>query len=99
MADVVIEPQIKEIYQNSLDFHLRLEIAGADLIIEDMDIDVEYIKSDDPNPNKSTVTIWNIADDTFKRLMRTTAIDIYCWYGDDEPSFLPITSPSLPAFI
>ena len=88
MADVVIEPHIKEIYQNSLDFHLRLEIAGADLIIEDMDFDVEYIKSDDPNPNKSTVTIWNIADDTFKRLMRTTAIDIYCWYGDDEPSFL-----------
>ena len=38
MADVVIEPHIKEIYQNSLDFHLRLEIAGADLIIEDMDI-------------------------------------------------------------
>ena len=84
----IIEPQIKELKQNSLDFHLRLEIAGADLIIEDMDIDVEYIKTTDSNPNKSTVTIWNVAEDTFKRLMKTTAMDIYCWYGDDEPAFL-----------
>lgn len=85
---MIIESEIKKIYQNSLDFHLRLEIAGADLIIEDMDIDVEYIKSKDPNPNKSTVTIWNISDDTFKRLQQTTAVDVFCWYGDDEPSHL-----------
>ena len=36
-----IESEIKVIKYNSLDFHLRLEIAGADLIIEDMDIDVD----------------------------------------------------------
>ena len=40
----VIESDVKVIKQNSLDFHLRLEIAGADLIIEDMDIDVEFVK-------------------------------------------------------
>ena len=40
-----IEPEIKVIRYNSLDFHLRLEIAGADLVIEDMDIDVEFIKT------------------------------------------------------
>ena len=30
----IIEPEYKIIKQNSLDFHLRLEIAGADLVIE-----------------------------------------------------------------
>ena len=84
----IIEPEYKVIKQNALDFHLRLEIAGADLVIEDLDIDVEYVKTRASEPNKSTVTIWNIADDTFKRLLKTYAVDIYSWYGDDEPSLL-----------
>ena len=37
----IIEPEYKVIKQNSLDFHLRLEIAGANLVVEDLDIDVE----------------------------------------------------------
>lgn len=84
----IIESETKIIKQNALDFHLRLEIAGADLIIEDLDIDVEYIKSRASEPNKSTITIWNISDDTFKRLHDTYAVDVYSWYGDDEPSLL-----------
>lgn len=83
-----IESEIKVIKQNALDFHLRLEIAGADLVIEDMDIDVEYVKTRASEPNKSTVTIWNIAEDTYKRLLKTYAVDVYSWYGDDEPSLL-----------
>ena len=62
-----IESEIKVIKYNSLDFHLRLEIAGADLVIEDMDIDVEFIKTRAEEPNKSTVTIWNLSDDIFKK--------------------------------
>lgn len=84
----IIEPEYKVIKQNALDFHLRLEIAGADLVIEDLDIDVEYVKTRASEPNKSTVTIWNIADDTFKRLLKTYAVDIYSWHGNDEPSLL-----------
>lgn len=84
----VIESDVKVIKQNSLDFHLRLEIAGADLIIEDMDIDVEFVKTRASEPNKSTITIWNIADDTFKRLLKTYAVDVFAWYGNDEPSLL-----------
>lgn len=84
----IIEPEYKRIKQESLDFNLRLEIAGADLIIEDLDIDVEYVKTREAEPNKSTVTIWNIAEDTYKRLLKTYAMDIYSWYGDNEPSLL-----------
>lgn len=83
-----IEPEYKVIKQNALDFHLRLEIAGANLVIEDLNIDVEYVKTRASNPNKSTVTIWNIADDTFKRLLKNYAVDVYSWYGNDEPSLL-----------
>ena len=84
----IIESEVKVIKQNSLDFHLRLEIAGADLVIEDMDIDVEYIKTRESEPNKSTVTIWNLSDDTFKKLFKTYAVDVYAWFGDDEPSLI-----------
>lgn len=84
----IIEPEYKIIKQNALDFHLRLEIAGADLVIENLDIDVEYVKTKASEPNKSTVTIWNISDDTFKRLLKTYAVDIFSWYEDDEPSLL-----------
>lgn len=84
----IIEPEYKVIKQKALDFHLRLDIAGANLVIEDLDIDVEYVKTRASEPNKSTVTIWNIADDTFKKLLDTYAVDVYSWYGDDEPSLL-----------
>lgn len=83
-----IESEIKVIRYNSLDFHLRLEIAGADVIIEDMDIDVELVKTRESEPNKSTVTIWNLSDDTFKKLFDTYAVDVYGWFGDDEPSLM-----------
>lgn len=83
-----IESEIKVIKYNSLDFHLRLEIAGADLIIEDMDIDVEFVKTRASEPNKSTVTIWNLSDDIFKKLFDTYAVDVYAWFGDDEPSLI-----------
>ena len=83
-----IESEIKVIRYNSLDFHLRLEIAGADLVIEDMDIDVEFVKTREAEPNKSTVTIWNLSDDTFKKLFDTYAVDVYGWFGDDEPSLM-----------
>ena len=84
----IIEPEIKILKQDSLDFHLRLEIAGADLIIENMDIDIEYIKTRETEPNKSTITIWNLSDETFKKLFKITAIDVYAWFGNNEPSLL-----------
>ena len=48
----VIESELKVIKQNSLDFHIRLEVAGANLIIENMDIDVELIKTRASEPNE-----------------------------------------------
>lgn len=84
----IIEADAKIIKQKSLDFHIRLEIAGADLIIEDLDIDVEFVKTRSSEPNKSTVTIWNLSDDTFKKLFDTYAVDVFAWFGDDEPSLI-----------
>ena len=82
-----IKTETTKIRNSSLDFHIRLEIAGADLIIEDLDIDVEFVKSKAKEPNKSTITIWNVSEDTFKRLFKTTAVDVYTWFGDDEPAW------------
>lgn len=85
----VIETELKVIKQNSLDFHIRLEVAGANLIIENLDIDVELIKTRASEPNESSITIWNISEDTFLRLINDMyAVDVYSWYGDDEPALM-----------
>ena len=86
--DAIIESDVKILKQSGLDFHLRVEIAGADLVIENMDIDIEFVKTRADEPNKSTLTIWNISDDIFKRLLFTYAVDVYAWYGEDEPALL-----------
>ena len=85
----VIESELKVIKQNSLDFHIRLEVAGANLIIENMDIDVELIKTRASEPNESSITIWNISYDTLLRLINDMyAVDVYAWYGDNEPALM-----------
>lgn len=84
----IIEGGIKKIIKSSLEFHIRLEISGADLVIEDLDIDIELLQSRNSEPNKSTITIWNISDDTFKKLLDTQAVDVYCWHGEDEPQLI-----------
>ena len=75
--------------QSSLNFNIMLQIAGADLQIQDLDIDFDVYKNDKSEANKSTITIWNLNDTTYQRILeKTYAVDVYTWYGDDEPALL-----------
>lgn len=75
--------------QNSLRFNVMLQIAGADVQIQDLDIDFDVYKNNKSTNNKSTITIWNLNDTTYQRILeKTYAVDLYTWYGDDEPSLL-----------
>ena len=75
--------------QSSLNFNIMLQIAGADLQIQDLDIDFDVYKNDKSETNKSTITIWNLNDTTYQRILeKTYAVDVYTWYGDDEPALL-----------
>lgn len=75
--------------QSSLDFHIMLQIAGADIQIQDLDIDIDVYKNNKSETNKSTVTIWNLNDTTYQRILeKTYAVDVYTWYGNDEPALL-----------
>ena len=75
--------------QSSLDFHIMLQIAGADVQIQDLDIDIDVYKNNKSETNKSTVTIWNLNDITYQRILeKTYAVDVYTWFGNDEPSLL-----------
>ena len=47
---------------------IRLEIVGANMIIENADISVELSKSDDGSPNYCTCTIYNISEQTYTTL-------------------------------
>lgn len=47
---------------------IKVEILGADIIIEDADISVEYTKTDEEKPNYCDITIYNMSDDTYKRI-------------------------------
>ncbi len=75
--------------QSSLNFNIMLQIAGADIQIQDLDIDIEVYKNNKSETNKSTVTIWNLNDTTYQRILeKTYAVDVYTWYGNDEPGLL-----------
>lgn len=75
--------------QNSLKFNIMLQVAGADLSIQDLDIDFDVYKNNKSENNKSTITIWNLNDTTYQRLLeKTYEVDLYTWYGDDEPSLM-----------
>lgn len=75
--------------QPSLKFNIMLRVAGADVQITDLDIDFDVFKTNKKDPNKSTITIWNLNDTTYQRILeKAYAVDLYTWYGDNEPSLL-----------
>lgn len=75
--------------QPSLKFNVMLRVAGADVQITDLDIDFDIFKTNKKDPNKSRITIWNLNDTTYQRILeKTYAVDLYTWYGDDEPSLI-----------
>ena len=57
---------------------IKLEIVGADVIIENADISVDLKKSDDGTPNYCTVTIYNLSENTYTLLnSKTTHMRVY----------------------
>lgn len=89
-SNTVIQSNNRQVWkQPSLKFNIMLRIAGADLQITDLDIDFDIYKTNKKDPNKSTITIWNLNDTTYQRILeKTYAVDLYVWYGDDEPSLI-----------
>lgn len=86
-----------------LNFRLRLDIAGANIRIEDklktdeetgrfyvdresgLDMDFDIVKTDDNIPNESTITIWNLSNDTYELIgQKADAIDLYAAWSNDE---------------
>lgn len=53
---------------NRLDTKIKLEIAGADIVIEDLDMAVEMKKTNEAPPNYCTVSIYNLSDDTTSKI-------------------------------
>ena len=45
-----------------LSSRIKLEVAGANYVIEDLDIDVSIKMTDQDKPNECSVTIWNLSD-------------------------------------
>lgn len=80
------------VYQNlwkqpDLKLNCMLRVAGANVQITDLDIDFDIYKTNKKDPNKSTITIWNLNDITYQRILeKTYAVDLYIWYGDNEPT-------------
>lgn len=48
--------------------NIKIEIAGANKIIEDADIELEIKKTNEKEPNYCTVTIYNMADSTYNEI-------------------------------
>ena len=75
--------------QPSLKLNCMVRIAGADVQISNLDIDFDIYKTNKKEPNKSTITIWNLNDTTYQRILeKTYAVDLYVWYGEDEPALI-----------
>lgn len=89
-GNIIQEDNSQRIWkQSSLRFNVMLQIAGADVQIQDLDIDFDIYKNNKSTHNKSTITIWNLNDTTYQRILeKTYAVDLYTWYGDDEPALM-----------
>ena len=48
--------------------NIKIEIAGANIVIEDADIELEIKKTNEKEPNYCTVTIYNMADSTYNEI-------------------------------
>lgn len=88
-----------------LNFRLRLDIAGANLRIEDkiiesegqwyvdpehgLDMDFDIVKTDDNVPNESSITIWNLNDETYTNIKNNaTAFELFAAFSNDEYSLM-----------
>lgn len=57
---------------------IKLEIVGANMVIENADISIELSKSDDGSPNYCTCTIYNISENTYNIINeKTNHIRVY----------------------
>ena len=57
---------------------IKIEIAGANKIIEDADIELEIKKTNEKEPNYCTVTIYNMADSTYNEI-NDKALYVRCY--------------------
>lgn len=66
----------------SLETKIRIEVVGADLIIENLDIDIKVKKTNEATPNTCTCSIWNLSDKTNKILEdKTKTVRVYVSKG------------------
>lgn len=50
-----------------------------------LDMDFEIVKTADNKPNDSTITIWNLSDDTYLNIVQNgTALELYAAWSKDE---------------
>lgn len=91
-----------------LNFRLRLDIGGANIRIEDkikevdgnwyvdpesgLDMDFDITKSYNNNPNESTITIWNLSNDTYERILKAgedgNGVELSSAFSNDEFSLM-----------
>lgn len=72
-------------YKTSFEVKIKLEIAGADFVIEGADVSFECEKDRESNFNKATVTVYNLSDSTYNRLKdKTNYVRVYldCLYTE-----------------
>lgn len=75
--------------RKSLDFRVGINISGANVSVFDdiedknkgLDIDFKIIKTNDSNPDSSTITIWNTDKQLFNKLKKSEAIELYTAFG------------------
>jgi len=93
MSNNVQVSQIQTNSKSNLNFRLRLDVSGANLRIGDkinnpesgLDIDFEIAKTDTNTPNTSTITVWNMSDDTYNNIYSNAdGVELYGAFGDDE---------------
>ena len=57
---------------------IRLEVVGADIVIEDANIDLEIKKTGEKEPNYCTCSVYNMSEDTINRI-KDKAYHVNCY--------------------
>ena len=68
-----------------LETKIKLEIVGADIVIDDLDIDIKIKKTNESTPNTCTCEIWNLSESTNEKLRdKTKAVRVLISKGGGD---------------
>lgn len=69
----------------NLNLKIKIEILGANIVIDDADVKLKITKTDEAKPNYCTCTIYNLSEDTYNKINnKANSLRIYINHQENQ---------------